>query len=204
MSVEQVSKTQIAVWNSGVSTMHGQDIVAAAPLKFVFPSDVKILAYSMVSTTNKANNFKLEVNNQAPNELIYTFDYLDRKDGVIIEIVHTGNAVYVRHEGKVKGMPGGVKNKGSVDFPLYEEKIKKSFWSKLKTVAFLCILSALYLVFLTYTYFAIDKFDLFDNFPSNLIPVYIGTFICAALWYRIEKHKNMKFPKKLLSPENKC
>lgn len=201
--VEQVSKTQIAMWNQGAKTVKGSDIVAKDPIRIVSPEGSKILAFSIISSTREINGCKLEMNNDSLEEILLAFDYLDRRDGVVIEIIHTGGKLKPVPHGNIKGMPKGIRNKGSVTYPLLEEKTKKSIADRLKWFAMICGLSLFLLAFLSYNYFFIDKMKLFDDFGRNIIPAFFGSLISVMILFKIQTFKNRRFPNKLLKVDNK-
>lgn len=103
--VNTVSLTKIAFLNAGNETIDSGDIAPKNPLRIEIGGSFKILDKSVVYTKNEANNFRLEETEQK-NTLKINFDYLDKNDGAIFQIIHDGaspDAINIK--GSIKGVP---------------------------------------------------------------------------------------------------
>ena len=60
------------------------------------------------------NEFRLILDPDLPSRALLTFDYLDRRDGAVFEIIHTGAKGKARVTGSVRGIPKGVSNWGGL------------------------------------------------------------------------------------------
>jgi hypothetical protein len=101
--LDNLSVTMIAIWNEGRETVQGSDIAAAAPLTVKGEGEVKILGASVVQMNNTASLATCSYNKKN-NAATLTFDYLDYRQGLVVEVLHTGTtADGVKVEGTFKG-----------------------------------------------------------------------------------------------------
>jgi len=114
--VENVTQSNIIIWNAGNSTIDGERIVSDDPLRLVTSQGSEILAAAIISTTSEVNAFSGKVRDKHPNEQILTFDFLDPNDGAFINLTHTGNRK-VDVEGTIRGIPKGVTPLGDIPPP---------------------------------------------------------------------------------------
>ncbi len=112
-SVPRVTKTNIIIWNSGTKTIEGSNIITEDPLKFVFNNDAKILRIIVVKKKRNIINLDITQNDKEPNIAYFSFNFLDPKDGVVIEILHTDIDHYPKIKGTIMGIPKGFKKYGT-------------------------------------------------------------------------------------------
>lgn len=106
-----ISVSKIVVWNDGTETIERNDIADALPLR-INMSAGEILDASIVSVTEggKANRFT--VTKDSPLLVSPSFDYLDKNEGAIIQLVHTGRpADDIFLTGRIKGSGSPVRRK---------------------------------------------------------------------------------------------
>ncbi|MGG1552939.1 hypothetical protein [Paenibacillus ferrarius] len=129
--VERVTKTQVAFWNSGTSLINGKDIVVSDPLRFNFEKESKVLSTSLISSTREVNQIELKVPSDCQSAVECNFEFLDPGDGFIFEVLHTDTGKYPQLNGTIKGIPKGILNKGTTNYPLIEKNSNgKAGWSK--------------------------------------------------------------------------
>jgi len=126
--VDSLQKTQFVIWNGGTTTISGDEIVKDDRLRVVFGLSTKILDYNIIGLSREVNKFTVEVNENAEFELLLNFDFLDRKDGVIIEVLHTDSIIDPELKGTVKGLVNGIKNKGRIDYIKTDKRKSIIFW----------------------------------------------------------------------------
>jgi len=131
--VETLSKTIIIFWNSGKEIIRGGDIVPSHEPRIFFDKDIKVLSAKVVKCTEKTNEFNVKINHELPNEAICTFNYLEPKDGAVIELMHTSKDLSSPNiKGKIKGVPKGILNYGYFTFLRKKcrisEETRKLFW----------------------------------------------------------------------------
>lgn len=101
--VKNLTVTKIAFWNHGRETINYSDIPDADPIRIEAKGDCKILHAEIIWIKNSANKFKVsEIDNYKSVKIL--FDYLDKNEGGIIQIVHTGKSSKdIEIKGCVKG-----------------------------------------------------------------------------------------------------
>ncbi len=119
------------------------------------------MSIHLVRTPRNENRFRVTKDPKNSNQALFSFDFLDYKDGAVIEILHTGSVrMLPKLEGTIKGIPQGIKfikhfarsksgDKKNLIKP--ETQIKIFIWS-IFSIGF--ILTALNIVtyYLSYTY----------------------------------------------------
>lgn len=112
--VDRLTKTTLTIWNNGTETLDGSDVVDSEPLLISFKENDKILSYKILKKTKDANAFSLINCEDATNKLRLEFEYLDPKDGVVIELLHDSQERYPVFSGTIKGLPSGFVDQGRV------------------------------------------------------------------------------------------
>lgn len=105
--VSQVSSTTVWFWNAGKDPIKSDDI--RRPLQIILDGEeLEILDVSVRTTSREDINLRWEKVNATTIELGFAF--LDRRDGCMLEIQHTGSpTVTARMTGVILGVPSGVK-----------------------------------------------------------------------------------------------
>ena len=100
--IKDFSITKYAIWNSGNEMLNGNNIVEAEPLTISSKwNSIKILDAKIIGETEEANGFKICESDIKSVKL--EFDYANKKDGIVIQILHNGKASYFNVNGKIKG-----------------------------------------------------------------------------------------------------
>lgn len=109
--VERVFTTYVWFWNHGKKPILKTDIPASSELKLVLfnkENDLKILDSKIVTQSRGPVNATASQVDKASLRL--EFDFLDHKDGLALEIQHTGGLdVMMRVDGVILGSADGVK-----------------------------------------------------------------------------------------------
>lgn len=87
-NVEKLTVTKLIFWNKTALPIRKSDIIDAAPLS-IFTKDGKILDVSVLDGENTPNKIGASLNSD--NTVHVTFEHLNKKEGGIIQIIHTGN-----------------------------------------------------------------------------------------------------------------
>lgn len=94
-----ISVSKISIWNAGTDTVHGTDIVPVDPLRFMI-SGGKVLDAKIVRAS-QPSQFRI---GQTSEGLQVSFDYLDKNQGALIQLVHTATSdESIRLTGSIKG-----------------------------------------------------------------------------------------------------
>lgn len=104
-AIDNITFTKYAIWNSGTEVINCSDIVSSKPLQIGIrpdnPESVEILDAVIIKQSEESNGFEIsEINNDHIN---FQFDYAGRKDGIVVQIVHTGGAASLKIDCKIKG-----------------------------------------------------------------------------------------------------
>lgn len=117
--VLSITVSRIAFWNSGTDILNGSNIAPGDPLRFEIPEG-KILEWQLVEATNPANQISLSL--RSNGALHISFDFLNKGDGAIVQILHTGQRVNLL--GQVKGVGNPVLQRGATSMERrYREEI---------------------------------------------------------------------------------
>jgi hypothetical protein len=114
VQVRTLTKSILALWNDGATTIRGTDIVDHDPLRIECVNGGRILYNEIARATRPANRVELAFDESHPGSLHCWFDYLDQGDGVIVELWHTGVDVRLAVRGSVRGLPNGVTDGGDM------------------------------------------------------------------------------------------
>jgi hypothetical protein len=116
-SVPQVTSSMFVLWNRGNTTFRGTDIVERDPLRFRIEGTGSILKVRILRRTRSVN--EASINNSAGGgDAGITFDFLDPRDGVLVEVLHSGNQSALELCGTLRGLPSGLENLGSIMTPM--------------------------------------------------------------------------------------
>ncbi len=100
--IKNLTVSRIAFWNDGAETIEASNIVEADPLRIEGGGDCDILDAYIIQENNKANKFKVELANSKLVKIL--FDYLDKGEGGVIQLIHTGKgSSEIELKGLVKG-----------------------------------------------------------------------------------------------------
>ncbi len=106
--IQQLSKTNVILWNDGTETINGTSIVESAPICIFFDKKTTILRSQIVKESRKVNNAHSNLIDGDSKKVKVTFDFLDPKDGINIEILHDSKSI-PQISGTVRGLPSGIK-----------------------------------------------------------------------------------------------
>jgi|SRR5215216_929179 len=191
--VPLVTKSIIALWNNGNSTIMGEQIAHQDPLRILPPQETEILDAQIQKITRTVTGISISVE-ENPNQVILTFDYLDPSDGALITVLHTGEKD-VQILGTLRGLPRGLLDLGSIDFQ------KRTRISRLMEKV--SLISPLIMVAL-----AISAFFIALDYPlsylwTKLTYIYsFGAFIVSAILLFIVRKSWRKPPKQLVDEED--
>ncbi|WP_233237423.1 hypothetical protein [Bordetella sp. LUAb4] len=112
--IPRLTRTRVWIWNPSDPTIHRADIESTDPLRIHFDTDGQILAATVQKSHRNVTGFFVAPAPNSATDLVIEFNFLDRDDGALVEILHTGSSVRPELMGTVRGIPKGFSNKGSV------------------------------------------------------------------------------------------
>lgn len=113
-AVPRVTRTHIVFWNAGRATIRREDVVTKDPPRLVFDKDTEVLNVRIAQTTREVIGLNVDVKADSGNEVVLSFDYLDCKDGALIEVLHTSENAHPQLLGTIRGIPKGIENLGRI------------------------------------------------------------------------------------------
>jgi hypothetical protein len=149
--IRNLTVTKVSFWNGGRQTINASDVVKADPVRITL-TEGHILEAPVLFFKNKANQFAAELSADGKTIAI-TFDYMDKDEGVILQILHTGkSSANISVVGKIKGV--GIPTRITIVsglmysylFRLSRER-RSSRWGKLFVFARVALLVFLVFVF---------------------------------------------------------
>lgn len=100
--IHELVITKYAIWNSGNEVLHKEDIVEIKPLQVSCNGEnTRILDVKILQESDNTNQFVITDVNKKYARI--NFDYAARNDGIVIQIIHTGDSQDVMVECKIKG-----------------------------------------------------------------------------------------------------
>lgn len=101
--IRNLSVTKIAFWNAGRDTVDAQNIAPADPLRVRVKKGCKIFDAKIVYAKNLANQFSTTISDDQSYTTLQ-FDYVDKDEGVVIQLIHTGRSNDdIKVRGSIKG-----------------------------------------------------------------------------------------------------
>jgi hypothetical protein len=88
--ITSISRTRLAFWNQRGDTVRGTDIVKDDPIRLEFAKGDTPLQARTLSSSREQIKLTASINSASPASVYVTFDFLDSRDGAILEIVHQG------------------------------------------------------------------------------------------------------------------
>lgn len=99
---ESLIVSRYAIWNSGnILINNNDDVVESRKLCLKCLDDSKILDAKIIAVSEDSNLCKIDRIDD--NQVNLTFDYLDKNDGLIIQVLHTGKQDSLVFDCKLKG-----------------------------------------------------------------------------------------------------
>jgi hypothetical protein len=114
--VERVTQSVIWLWRTGRGNIEGSAIVDEDPLTLTVPGGNRILDVTLLRQSRETNGFthNFEKSASEVESVKLSFKYLDRGQGVALEVYHTApDPESVEMSGTVMGIPRGIRRTSS-------------------------------------------------------------------------------------------
>ena len=103
-SINDLSITKIAFWNDGKETIDNKDVAKTNPLRLSINNDSMFLDAKIIYQKNVANDFNISISKDH-KYININFDYFDFEEGIVLQIIHTGNKNNdISLEGQIKSV----------------------------------------------------------------------------------------------------
>lgn len=112
--VPRLTRSLVVIWNDGERTINQSDVVDTAPLLLDVGNGAEILSASVVKSSRDVIQLNCRPNDHKHHQILISFEFLDSKDGGVIEVLHTAERRHLKLLGTIKGMPNGPKNLGGL------------------------------------------------------------------------------------------
>lgn len=99
-SIETLTVTKVTFWNSSIHTINSTDIIEIEPFSIMVENG-EILDLSVLRGKNTSNQIEIDYIDIFTANI--NFEYLDFKEGGIVQIVHTGRENGIQISRKIKG-----------------------------------------------------------------------------------------------------
>jgi hypothetical protein len=101
--IDNLSITNLIFWNAGRETINNSDIVSSDPLRLICNGSGKFLDAKIIYSNNPSNKFQ-HVINEDKTLIHINFDYMDKNDGLILQLLHTDiEPDNIEFSGRIKG-----------------------------------------------------------------------------------------------------
>ena len=99
--IDDLCVSNFTIWNSGNKTLNASDMVTSKELTITALEDDKILDVEILKCSEETNKFSLQLLDEHTVKIL--FDYVDKMEGVVIQIIHTGTNDSLEIDCKIKG-----------------------------------------------------------------------------------------------------
>jgi hypothetical protein len=108
--VPRVTQSLIWLWREGRGTVRGTDVVTGDPITIRVPAGERILGAVLLAQSKPTNSVSVHFDaNQPAAGARVDFEYLDPRQGAVIELLHTAESPEsVEVTGTVMGIPKGI------------------------------------------------------------------------------------------------
>ena len=190
--IDDLTVTRFAIWNSGNRLLNSNDIVDTKPLSIASNDDgPNILNASIIKRSEESNKFIVDKKSSHCAEI--KFDYMDKQDGIIVQILHTGSAKDISLSGLIKGGKK-LKNAEKRITGIKNKKVAKVINTVMISIQMLFIL-AMTLAF-TFEQFGLIQDEAFSKFMQSdpkwnpfvsAAIVYVLCIIATIMYYQLLK-----------------
>ena len=111
--IPQLTRTIVWFWNDGEKPFLRENLVAHDRLRLQMRDHGHILAATVLKQARNVCMFDVSLCSQTQKEIFVSFAFLDKKDGAVIEILHTSEQKFLDLRGTVIGLPHGLRAFGS-------------------------------------------------------------------------------------------
>jgi len=179
--IENLTTTTVAIWNGGNETIDYSDLAPSNKLKILSREGIVFYDYDFVyrsEPTNKIDFPDSMLVEEVDNQIHLKFDYIDKKQGCIIKIIHSGkNSDDIIVTGTVKGF-GKIRQRNNIESTQevteglnYKHKIYHPNF-RLKGLIFISMSILLYFLIPETEKIAKDVNVIFANILSAIIMIY--------------------------------
>lgn len=152
--IDDLCVSKFTIWNSGNRTLNSDDMVDSKELTITAIDGNKILDTEIIICSEKTNKFSIKIIDDYTAKIF--FNYVDQKDGFVMQVIHTGTSDSLQVNYKIKGgMP--IKNIDNETIPkIFEKSVNKD---KLYKCMLIATATMLFLILIIAIFFSIAIFS---------------------------------------------
>lgn len=135
--VDNVTVTQIAIWNNGNKTIKREDIASLGLFTLRMTNNAKILNADIIHESDAIYCFKIDTINK--NDLTIDFEYVDPKKGIVLQLIHTGSGNDIDVNCSIKGGKPVRKLNNQTQFEKMTYGIGRFIYNKHLIFVILCV-----------------------------------------------------------------
>ena len=99
--IDNLTVTTFAIWNAQGIEIRREDIASECKLKIESIGKADILDAEIILENEKTNKFSIvSLDNK---KIVFDFEYIDKKEGVVVQVIHTGDKKDLKVNCKIKG-----------------------------------------------------------------------------------------------------
>lgn len=98
--IEDLTSSKFFIWNSGNQVLQRNDIVSARPIA-IRSEKAKLLDAQILRMSDPTSGFSVQLNSN--QEAQVDFEYVEAGNGILVQILHTGDALSLEFDCKIKG-----------------------------------------------------------------------------------------------------
>lgn len=177
--------TKYAIWNSGTEVINAEDLVKTKTLKIISVNpDTAILDATVLMCNETAN--KISITDIQDNGIEVSFDYMEPRNGCVLQIIYTGKREDLEVALKIKG--GNVKQ---IDTELTKQKFERKI--EKRTILLAIVNIAILVMMQIFPWDLLDGIVIKRNIRSvmfnTLMIVFFGLIIYVKIFGTIIKKK---------------
>ena len=137
--IDDLCVSRFTIWNSGNKTLNRHDMVSTKEVTITTTDGSRILDAELIACSEETNKFSVQITDKYTVKIL--FDYVDKREGAVVQILHTGMDGTLEIDCKIKGGQP-IKNFINETVPriVSEASIKTMSSKKLAIVSFVMML----------------------------------------------------------------
>ena len=101
IEIQNLTTSKVAIWNSGTEVLNEADVVKQQELAIIAQNGAEILHAEIIGASESTNNFHFT--QQTANRVSLSFDYVEKHEGIVVQLFHTGDREDITLNCKIKG-----------------------------------------------------------------------------------------------------
>ncbi len=99
--IDDLCVSRFTIWNSGNKTLNRTDMVDSKELTISVIDKCKVLDVELIACSEETNDFLVKKVDEHTVKIF--FEYVDKKEGIVAQIIHTGTDEDIKIDCKIKG-----------------------------------------------------------------------------------------------------